>query len=32
MVLSQKDAEVEISYLSRIMGGYTEKDKKGHDR
>jgi hypothetical protein len=32
MVLSQKDAEAEISYLSHIMGGYREKDNKGHDR
>ena len=32
MVLSQKDAELELGYLSSIMGGYTEKDQKGHDR
>lgn len=32
MVLIQKDAESELSYLSHILGGYTEKDKKGVDR
>lgn len=32
MVLGQKYAENELSYLSRIIGGYTEKDDKGNDR
>lgn len=31
MVLSQKDAESEFIYLSKLIGGYTEK-LKGHDR